>query len=283
MYALAQETEKDSTAQNNLLKKFNEIVDIKNQDLKDLKEENDLSEQGITVQPKPFKSITEENRRLAQIKTDLDKVIEDRNRKIKELKNMYEDNFLADTLYNDEVYLYYQKTLKRLESEQAQAIKARTDLDTRLEEIRIATEFEKRRRIKRAAFDNEEERYAQDRATLKTIKETTQVTGQDLTESDFDYGEAQSDNIQILKNVANTDDGYYVVLAVHNDVEKRNDFVRKAVASGESDIDFFYDINTSKYYIYSKKIESIEQANSQLQSKDNKPYNKNMSLVKIEN
>ncbi|MBO6632648.1 MAG: sprD domain protein, partial [Psychroserpens sp.] len=77
----------------------------------------------------------------------------------------------------------------------------------------------------------------QDRATLKTIKETTQVTGQDLTESDFDYGEAQSDNIQILKNVANTDDGYYVVLAVHNDVEKRNDFVRKAVASGESDID----------------------------------------------
>ncbi|MBO6631280.1 MAG: PorP/SprF family type IX secretion system membrane protein, partial [Psychroserpens sp.] len=166
MYALAQETEKDSTAQNNLLKKFNEIVDIKNQDLKDLKEENDLSEQGITVQPKPFKSITEENRRLAQIKTDLDKVIEDRNRKIKELKNMYEDNFLADTLYNDEVYLYYQKTLKRLESEQAQAIKARTDLDTRLEEIRIATEFEKRRRIKRAAFDNEEERYAQDRATL---------------------------------------------------------------------------------------------------------------------
>ncbi len=283
MYALAQDTEKDSTAQNDLLKKFNEIVEIKNQDLKNLKEENDLSEQGITVAPKPFKSITEENRRLAQIKSDLDEVIEDRNRKIKELKELYEDNFLADTLYNDEVFLYYQKTLKRLESEQAQAIKARTDLDTRLEDIRVATEFEKRRRIKRAAFDNEEERYAQDRATLKTIKESTQVSGQALTESDFDFGEAQSDNIQILKNVANIDNGYYVVLAVHNDVQKRDDFLRKVVASGESNIDFFYDVNTSKYYIYSKKFESIEQANQQIEAKGNKPFNKNMSLVKIEN
>ena len=283
MYALAQDTQRDSTAQNELLEKFNEIVNIKDQDLKDLKEENDLSEQGITVQPKPFKSITEENRRLAQIKSDLNTVIDERNRKIEELKEMYEDNFLADTLYNDEVYLYYQKTLKRLEAEQAQAIKARTDLDTRLEEIRIATEFEKRRRIKRAAFDNEEERYAQDRAALKTIKETTPITGQDLTTSDFDFGETQSDNIQILKNVANIDNGYYVVLAVHNDVDKRDEFVRKVVATGTSEIDFFYDVNTSKYYIYSKTFETIEQANQQLADKDNQPYTKNMSLVKIEN
>ena len=61
----------------NLTKMINldEIVAIKDQDLKDMKEENDLSDQGITVQPKPFKSVTAENNALRAIRTDLDDVI----------------------------------------------------------------------------------------------------------------------------------------------------------------------------------------------------------------
>ena len=99
----------------------------------------------------------------------------------------------------------------------------------------------------------------------------------------FDFGEEQSNNIQILKNVKNIDSGYYVILAVHTDKQKRNDFVTKVVASGQSNVDFFYDVKSSKYYIYSDKFNSIEAANRAMQSKGNKSYNKNMSLVKIEN
>ncbi|WP_299336704.1 PorP/SprF family type IX secretion system membrane protein [uncultured Psychroserpens sp.] len=283
MYALAQQTEATKSTQNELLEKLNEIVEIKNQDLKDLKEENDLSEQGITVKPKAFKSITEENNRLNAIKSDLDKTIKIRSEKIEELKKLYEDNFDADTITNDEVYLYYQKAIKRLESEQIDATEAITRLDTRLEDIRVATEFERRRRIKRAAFDNEEERYAQDRATLENIKQTTTLSSQTLQSEDFDFGEEQSGNIQILKNVKNIDNGYYLILAVHSDIDKRNDFVTKVVASGRTDVDFFYDVNTSKYYIYYEKTDSVESANEALKAKGNRPYNKNMSLVKIEN
>jgi hypothetical protein len=101
--------------------------------------------------------------------------------------------------------------------------------------------------------------------------------------ADFDFGEQQSDNIQILENVKNVDNGYYLVIAVHTDVDKRNDFVTKVVASGRSNVDFFYDVNTSKYYIYYDKFESIEQANRALESKGDRPYNKKLSLVKIEN
>ncbi|MEM5566180.1 hypothetical protein WNY78_13755, partial [Psychroserpens sp. AS72] len=283
MYEISQQAEESKKAQTKLLQDFDAIIEVKNEDLKDLKEENDLSEQGITVGPKPFKSITEENNKLEIIKSQLDDVINNRNNKIKELKALYDDKYKADTITNDEVYLYYQKALNRLESEQLKATQARIDLDTRLAEIKIATEFERRRRIKKAAFDNEEERYSQDRAMLENIKQSTTLTTTPITKDDFDFGEEQSGNIQILENVQNVDNGYYLVLAVHSDISKRNDFITKVVASGRSNVDFFYDVKTSKYYIYYDKFESIDQANQALESKGNRPYNQKLSLVKIEN
>ena len=283
MLSITKQTEDAKKSQTDLLNQFDDIVGIKDKDLKDLKEENDLSEQGVTVQPKPFKSITAENNALNAIKSNLDNIITTRNKKIDELQELYDDNFEADTLYNDEVYLHYRKTLKRLKTEQAEAISAKTQLEVRLEEIRVATEFERRRRIKRAAFDNEEERFSQDRTTLQNIKQTTALTSSILKEEDFDFGEEQSNNIQILKNVKNVENGYYLIIAVHTDVEKRNDFVTKVVASGRTNVDFFYDVNTSEYYIYYDKFNSIEEANEALKSKGNRPYNKKLSLVKIEN
>ena len=168
--SITKKTEKSKTTQSELLQRFDDIVEIKNKDLKDLKEENDLSEQGITVKPKPFKSITEENNALNAIKSDLEKVIKARNEEIKALKKLEEDSKESGVIMLENVKLYYKKTIKRLESEQKEAIKAKNKLDKRLEDINISTEFERRRRIKRAAFDNEDERYTQDRDALKRIK-----------------------------------------------------------------------------------------------------------------
>ena len=283
MLALALQSESLKTKQNELLKKIDDIVEIKDQDLSDLKEENDLSEQGITVAPKSFKSVTEENNRLSAIKVNFDVAIKSRNQQIAELKALYDDNFKADTITLDEVSLYYKNTLKRLEAEQIDATQERLKLELRLEEIKVATEFERNRRIKRAEFDNEEERYSNDRLILQNIKRTTPLRSQPHEAEDFDYGEEQGSNIQILKNVNHVDNGYYLIIAVHSDTEKRNDFVTKVVASGHPNVDFFYDVNTSKYYIYSDKFDSIQAANEALKSIENKPFNTKMSLVKIEN
>jgi len=283
MYKITEQAEDSKTAQSKLLEDFDAIIAIKDKDLKDLKEENDLSEQGITVGPKPFKSISEENNKLELIKSDLDVVIKNRNEKIKELKDLYNDKFESDTITNDEVYLYYQKALKRLESEQLSATDAQAKLEIRLADIKVATDFERRRRIKKAAFENEEERYSQDRIALQNIKQRTSLTSTPITSDDFDFGEKQSNNIQILENVQNVENGYYLVLAVHTEVSKRNDFVIKVVASGRSNVDFFYDVNTSKYYIYYDKFDSVEEANRALDLKGNRPYNTKLSLVKIEN
>ena len=71
-------------------------------------------------------------------------------------------------------------------------------------------------------------------------------------------------------------------LILSNEIE-RDEFLTKAVAAGESNIDFFYDVNTSRYFIYYKKVDSIEAAIETLKTKGSQPYNGQMSIIKIEN
>lgn len=283
MKSLADLTDASKNTQDELLAKFDEMVASKDQDLKDLKEENDLSEQGIYSAPKAFKSITEENNALQAVHVDLDNIIKTNNERIKELERLYEERLKIPTLKNDEVILYYKKTIETLKAAQAKAIQTRTQLMTNLKEINEATEFERKRRIKRAAFNNEEDRYEQDRAALKWIKQNTPFSPTPLKAEDFNFGEEQGSNIQIIKNVKNVESGYYVVIAVHNDAAKRDEFLAKAISAGRSDIDFFYDVNTSRYFIYYKKLDSIEAATEAMKAKGSQPYNGKMSIIKIEN
>ncbi|MNF91860.1 hypothetical protein D3C87_1254710 [compost metagenome] len=74
-----------------------------------------------------------------------------------------------------------------------------------------------------------------------------------------------------------------MIIAVHSSVEKRDEFLTKAVASGRSDVNFFYNIATSKYYIYYEKFDGLSEATKALEAKGNKPYNGKMAIVKVEN
>ncbi|MEM6515131.1 MAG: PorP/SprF family type IX secretion system membrane protein [Bacteroidota bacterium] len=283
MVELAEKTQASANEQNELLERLSAAIEVKNQDLIDLRKENDLSEKGIVSAPKPFKSVSAENAKIENLKSDLDKTIADRNKEIEELQKLYDERTRVKSLRNDEVTLTYKRKIERLKAEQAAAIETKNNLTATLADIKVATEIERKRRIKRAVYDSDKDRYDQDRAKLSVIKQTTKLANKPIKEEDFDFGEAQSDNIQILKNVQNVDRGYYLIVAVHNDSDKRDDFVRKMVASGRADVDFFYDVKTSKYYIYYEKFDTVEQANNAVESKIDRPYNAKMSVVKIEN
>ncbi|GGA69115.1 hypothetical protein GCM10008015_07330 [Flavobacterium palustre] len=268
--------------QQDLLKRFNETVAIKDKDLKDLKEENDLSEKGIFKAPKPFRSVSAENKALESLKAELEQVRSSQKEKINELERIYLLRLKKVSDKNDEYNQFYRETLDRLKREQLEVGQSIQNLNASLEKINSETEIEKKRRIKRASFENDQERYAKDRATLNQIKEKTPFSAAPLKAEDFDYGEEQS-SMQIVKNVKHTENGYYLILAVHNDVTKRDQFLTKTVASGQSNVDFFYDVNTSKYFIYHEKFDDLEEAKRALKNKDNKLYNAKLSIVKIEN
>jgi hypothetical protein len=269
--------------QEELIIKLNETVASREKDLRDLKQENDLSEQGIYTEPKPFKSVSAENAALESLKVQIDDVIKSQDIKIKELEDLYKERLKKVPNAQDKINLIYLNEILILKEAQAKAKRSKETLVSELESIKIATEIERKRRIKRAAYDNEQDRYNKDRATLKLIKQITEVSTVPLKESDFDFGEERSDNIQIIKDVRNVESGYYLVIAVHDDVAKRDEFLTKAIAAGQNNINFFYDVATSKYYIYYDKFEDIDSARNAMNSKGSTPYNGRMSMVKIEN
>ena len=279
MNGLIELSNKSRLEQQNLLNELNQRVASNQQDLDDLKEEKDLSEQGIYKEkPKVFKSISAENRAIESLKVNLDNLIKSQELQINELDRLYREVAQKE----DSIATIYLDAIMILKKSQEKAKREKQSLVSELLEINKATEIERKRRIKRAKYDNEEDRYRKDRETLNVIKNNTSLSEAPLSRQDFDSGEVL-DNIQIVKDVSNTESGYYLVVAVHSDVEKRDEFLRKAVAEGEKNIDFFFDVNTNKYYIYYEKHDYIDAANRALEAKGSKPYNANMSMVKIEN
>lgn len=264
-----------------LITNLEEKVDSKQADLEAMKRENDLSEKGVYVEPRPFKSISAENAAIEAAKVDLENFIDELNFQITHLEEVYITVKKKDGA-NSKKGIHYLNTIEKLKAEKLRTIARKENLEKNLERIEVATEVERKRRIKRALYDDDQDRYLQDRAIMKKIVETTPVGSESFTEEDFDLGDVPSSGIQILKDVKNTDPGYYLVVAVHTDTDKRNDVLRKIVASGEQNIDFFYDVNTSKYYIYYKKYNDLNLAQGALKEKGNKPYNNKMTLIKIE-
>ncbi|WP_370479627.1 PorP/SprF family type IX secretion system membrane protein [Tamlana flava] len=282
MNDLAKSSEETNKQQRDLLLKLTEKVASKQKDLDDLKEENDLSEQGIYQEPKAFKSVSAENAVLESLKTEIDDAINEQSEKIAELENLYQARLKKVKNKNDAANLAYLETIESLKDEQSQIVQSKEELYSTLAEIKVATEIERKRRIKRALYDNQEDQYNKDRASLERIKKFTEPSTEPLTSADFDSGEELT-NIQIVKGIANIENGYYMVVAVHSNKEKRDEFLTKAIASGEENIDFFFDVNTNKYYIYNNKFDSLDTANTIMGSKGSKPYNSNMSIVKVEN
>jgi len=278
---IAVSLENAKKTQQQLLTNLNATVSAKQKDLQDMKEENDLSEKGIFKEPKPFKTTAGENNSLETLNLQIAEVNKIQNDKIKELEGLYNQRIKKVSDKNEELNQYYLKTIETLKTEQSQAVQSNKDLVSSLEKIKIATEIEKKRRIKRAAFVNEQDRFAQDKATLNRIKETTPYSATPLKAEDFDYGEEQL-NIQVLKDIKNVEKGYYIVIAVHEDVAKRDAFLTNTVAAGQANVNFFYDVNTSKYFIYYDKFDTIEEAKKALESKGSEPYKVKMSMVKIE-
>ena len=283
MSELTIQSDESSKNQEQLLVELEAAVAIKEKDLKELKEENDLSEQNIYVAPKPFKSISKENEAIELIRINLDTVILTQKKKIILLESLLKEREITFKDPNDETNLYYRNKITQLKLKQEEAIKSRESLITSLEYISTATDFERKRRIKRAAYDNVQDRYTEGRKMLNSLRENVSLRDTALDINDIDFGRERNNNIQILKNVPNAENGYYLVLAVHNNINKRDEFLVQVISSGYEEVDFFFDVNTSEYYIYSKRFDNINETESALTSIEDEPYNKKINIIKIEN
>ena len=279
---LAKQAEESSKMQQSLIAQLDQKVANKAKELRDMKEENDLSEQGIVREPQEIKSTSNDNAAIESLKSQiagLNKMQEDN---IAKIKNLFDDRIKKGASATDALSVSYLKSIDQLKAEQAVSVQSNSKLVQTLENIKVAVEIEKKRRIKRANSLNDTDRLAQDQATLKRIKESTKVSATPLKESDFDFGEEQS-NMQIMKRVSNTPSGYYMIMAVHKDIAKRDAFLTKAVASGMKNVSFYYDANTSSYYIYSTMFDNLQEAQQEIKTKASNPSTSKMVIIKVEN
>ena len=277
---LASIVESSKRKQQQLLSRLDVSVANKEKALREMREENDLSDKGIVKNTVEFKSTAGENAELESIRAQIAELSKSQADNLAEFNRLYNER-IKKTPKNDLINQNYLKTIENLKAEQLKTEQSNAALIATLEKIKVETEIEKKRRIKRAASLNDQDRFAQDMATLKRIKETTKVSSVPLKAEDFDFGENQA-NMQIIKNNKNVESGYYVILAVHSDVQKRDTFVTKTVAAGQSNVNFFYDVNSSKYFIYTDKFDNIQEATEALSAKGSKPYNGKMVIVKID-
>ena len=225
---------------------------------------------------------TDKEALLNNLKAEIAIVNQNQNQLLSNFKALYEERIKKVPNKNDALTLSYLQSIEQLKAEQAKAELSNKNLLATLEQIKVDTEIEKKRRIKRANFQNEDDRFARDQETLKRIKETTKLSATPLKPEDFDFGNEQL-NMQIIKNIKNVETGYYIVYAVHADVAKRDAFLTKTVAAGENKVNFFFDVKSSNYFIYTTRFDVLEEATKTLESRGNKPYNAKMVVIKVEN
>jgi type IX secretion system PorP/SprF family membrane protein len=255
----------------------------KEKELKALREENDASEKGIVSSgTNVFQSSIAANRALEALKLEINENAKTQSDLLDQFQKLYNDRLKKVPNKNDLVNQNYLRTIEKLKLDKLNSDKLNASLIAQLEQIKIETDIEKKRRIKRATFDNSSDKFAKDRATLKRIKETTPKSTVPLTADDFDFGDTSQSSMQIVKNIDNVEKGYYAVLAVHTDEAKRDAFLAKAFAAGETNIDFFYDVNQSKYFIYYKKFSELQDASKEVENKGSKPYNGKTFVIRVE-
>ena len=275
---LAELLEDSKKNQSKSLSKLDSIAAAKEKELNELKQENIT---GVYKEAK-YLSTAATTRALETLKLE----IAENARAQSEFINQFEINANARLKKvpnkSDLVNQNNIRTIEELKSERLRTEKISLDLIAKLERVKIETEIEKKKRIKQALFDDTAEKFAKDKATLKRIRDNTPRSSVAFKPEDFDYGVNDSSGTQIIKKIDNVEAGYYLVLAVHKDEAKRDAFLTKAVAAGQTNINFFYNVSTSTYYIYYEKFDEINDATKGLEAKGNKPFNGRMSIVKVD-
>ncbi|VXC25165.1 conserved exported hypothetical protein [Flavobacterium sp. 9AF] len=270
-----------------LIKSLDSIVKERDLDLKAYIGQDDPNYKGPE---RKFVSSSQQNAQLNELKSQIatnKKVFDDlifdfenANRaRLNELKQSGLNSEDAKQL-ND----YYQNVLDDLKNKKQKYIDLEKMADLKIQQINVAKEEERQRRIKKANFDTENERIEKDQNNLESIKNAAssgqasqgEVTGNLLDE------EPETNDIPIVKKMNNVASGYYMVLGKFKDTKQRDAFIKKVVSEGGTSVNQFYNIYDATYYVFLGKFDELPSATKELSKRGTKSYNKKMKIVQVQ-
>ena len=292
--AIKKDIEIKSKASAELTQSLEDIVKERDADLKEFLLENTLNADGTVRGPKGFVNTKEENAKLDNLKSrininklEFDKLIRNFEasniQRLKEIKAKGISDADAKPL-ND----YYQQTLNDLKQKRETFNRLEKEADLKIQKIKEEKEAERLRRIKKADYDSETERNRRNQEYLESLKKNQEVVAGNGTSPKNNEGESiDSSNaiidIPIIKKLTDVSSGYYLVLKTFSNLEETKAYLSTVISSGGgANVNFFFNLHNSTYYVYIAKSDTMGEANQELKAKGTKTYNKNMFIAKVE-
>ncbi|MFD2908543.1 PorP/SprF family type IX secretion system membrane protein [Flavobacterium ardleyense] len=292
--AFKKDIELKTATSDKLTKSLESIVKERDEDLKEFLLENTLNADGTPRAAKGFVSTSESNAKLQSLKSEInvnkvefDKLIRDfeasNNQRQKEIKQKGISDIDAKPL-ND----YYLKMLNDLKLKRETFNKLEKEADIKIQRIKDEKEAERLRRIKRADYDSESERNLRNQQYLESLKKNQEAVSGNQTTTKNKDGESNANTnavteIPIIKKLTDVSAGYYLVLETFSNLEETKIYLATVIKEGGgSNVNFFYNLHNSTYYVYIGKTDGMGDANEELKAKGSKTYNKNMFIAKVE-
>lgn len=288
--------EANRNVQEVLLYKLDSLVYNMKQDVEALKnkEITDL-ETSRQLEKSSYKNLKETNVLLQELKQDLAK-----NRsnyavimnKVKQIN--LEENKIYKAKSRDLASGKVKKAdtadlLNELEAEQDMVNSQNDALINEIEKLAVEKDLVIKEKLRKATFYSEESRAFDDKLALeklKRYKEKVKNSDKKKEPEVNDNHEVFSQSldlvaIEVIENIKDTKDGYYLVVGKFVDGKERDEKVMELINHGQIDASFFYNFNTLSYYVYVKVETSAVNALKFYNLHHNESLYKDLLIVRL--
>lgn len=263
------------------MSKLQSIVNEQEEDLKAFLAEDENTEVKFVSTSELDNKINSVKEEIKENQKELDALIVEIEKTNKE--RMKELNSLKiDESSKKELQTYYQKVVADLKQKKQEYITTERKANTRLIEIKAEKEEERLRRIKKAEYDNEQQRIYKDELSLENIKNNQNQSANSVADTENTSATESTNDIPIIEKLTGVQPGYYLVLGTFSNAQDRDAFIAQVIASGENNVKMFYNIYNTKYYIYTQQFNGLSEAQNAMKHREIKPYNKKMFIAKVE-
>ena len=286
-----------------LIWKLDSLASTMERDLADLKEKDvETLEESKKLEKESRRNIVETDKLIMGLKRDMAE-----NRKIYTgiMQKVHRITVQENQEYKKKVKanlsdkdLASIEEINKLSDDQLADEKKNDALLAKVTSIDAAKKDELKRKISKAVFYSSEAREYDDKLALvklqryqKTAEEnqkdtaTTEATPEaaeirkQLNENVID--ENSLTKIEVIRNLKELEEGYYIVAHVFDDAAKRDAFAIQLTDAGETKTSFFYNVNTLSYYVYTKVFQTADEAIYEYRAKVNNPLFTNLFIVQI--
>lgn len=182
--------------------------------------------------------------------------------------------------------------IEKINAQQTAKETSNNALLTKIEAIDTEKKEVLKRKIARANFYSAEAREFDDKLAMaklervqntiedkKVEKETLEPT--EIRKKLNENIVKEPSKIEVISNIKDLEDGFYLVAAIFSDAAQRDDFALRLSYSGEKKTKFFYNVNNFGYYVYTDVFATLDQALFESKVKPATELFKDLFIVQI--